>query len=95
MLPLQKNKEELVTTAQEIHQRLKRLMVSQYDDVANIGHRYRRQDEIGTPFCVTVDFQTLEDQTVTVRARDSMAQIRLHSNELPAYLLERVTWNYS
>jgi glycyl-tRNA synthetase len=95
VLPLQKNKEELVTTARDIHQRLQRLMVSQYDDVANIGRRYRRQDEIGTPFCVTVDFQTLEDQTVTVRERDGMTQIRLHINELPAYLLERVTWNYN
>ena len=70
-------------------------MVSQYDDVANIGRRYRRQDEIGTPFCVTVDFQTLEDQTVTVRERDGMTQIRLQIKELPAYLLERVMWNYS
>ena len=70
MLPLQKNKEELVTSAKNIHQTLRRLMVSQYDDVANIGRRYRRQDEIGTPYCVTIDFQTPEDQTVTVRERD-------------------------
>ena len=67
-------------------------MVSQYDDVANIGRRYRRQDEIGTPFCVTVDFQTLEDQTVTVRERDGMTQIRLAIDELPTYLVEKVTW---
>src|SRR5207249_12313113 len=53
VLPLQKNKEELLTTARSIHNKLKRLMVSQYDDVANIGRRYRRQDEIGTPYCVT------------------------------------------
>jgi glycyl-tRNA synthetase len=92
VLPLQKNKEELVTTAKGIHNRLKRLMVAQYDDVANIGRRYRRQDEIGTPFCVTVDFQTLEDQTVTVRERDGMTQIRLAIDELPAYLVEKVTW---
>ena len=70
-------------------------MVAQYDDVANIGRRYRRQDEIGTPFCVTVDFQTLEDQTVTVRERDGMTQIRLHMNELPAYLLSGCRWDYS
>ena len=92
VLPLQKNKEELVTTAKDLHHRLQRLMVSQYDDVANIGRRYRRQDEIGTPYCVTIDFQTLEDQTVTVRERDSMTQIRLHIDELPMYLLDRVTW---
>jgi glycyl-tRNA synthetase len=95
VLPLQKNKEELVTTAKELHNKLRRLMVSQYDDVANIGRRYRRQDEIGTPFCVTIDFTTLEDQTVTIRERDSMSQIRLHMNEVPAYLLERVRWDYS
>jgi glycyl-tRNA synthetase len=60
--------------------------------VANIGRRYRRQDEIGTPFCVTIDFQTLDDQTVTVRERDSMSQIRLPISELRMYLLDRVTW---
>jgi glycyl-tRNA synthetase len=92
VLPLQKNKEELITTAKGIHEKLKRLMVSQYDDVANIGRRYRRQDEIGTPYCVTVDFQTLDDSTVTVRERDGMTQVRLPINELPMYLLERVTW---
>ena len=69
--------------------------ISRYDDVANIGRRYRRQDEIGTPFCVTIDFTTLEDQTVTVRERDSMSQMRLYMNEVPAFLLERVRWDYS
>jgi glycyl-tRNA synthetase len=92
VLPLQKNKEELVQTARSIHQNLQRFMVSQYDDVANIGRRYRRQDEIGTPFCVTVDFQSVEDQTVTVRERDGMTQIRLPISELTLYLLDRVTW---
>jgi len=93
VLPLQKNKEELVTTARDIHKTLQRLMVSQYDDVSNIGRRYRRQDEIGTPYCVTVDFQTLDDGTVTVRERDRMTQVRININELPMYLLERVTWH--
>ena len=92
VLPLQRNKEELVSTAKSIHNRLKRLMVADYDDVASIGRRYRRQDEIGTPFCVTVDFKTLEDQTVTIRERDGMTQIRLAINELPGYLLEKVMW---
>ncbi len=92
VLPLQKNKEELVTTARDIHKKLQRLMVSQYDDVANIGRRYRRQDEIGTPYCVTVDFQTLDDRTVTIRERDHMTQVRISIDELPVYLLERVTW---
>jgi glycyl-tRNA synthetase len=92
VLPLQKNKEELVTIAKNLHKRLQRRMVAQYDDIQNIGRRYRRQDEIGTPYCVTVDFQTLEDQTVTVRDRDTTSQIRIHVEELTAYLLERVTW---
>jgi glycyl-tRNA synthetase len=92
VLPLQKNKEELVTTAKSIYKRLQRLMVAQYDDIQNIGRRYRRQDEIGTPYCVTVDFKTLEDSTVTVRERDTTSQLRIHMEELPAYLLERVTW---
>jgi glycyl-tRNA synthetase len=54
----------------------------QYDDAQSIGRRYRRQDEIGTPFCVTIDFQSLEDNQVTIRERDSMAQIRLPIEEL-------------
>ncbi len=56
--------------------------MTQYDDAQSIGRRYRRQDEIGTPFCVTIDFQSLEDNQVTVRERDSMAQIRLPIKEL-------------
>lgn len=92
VFPLQKNKEELTSTAKSIHKNLQRLMVSQYDEIANIGRRYRRQDEIGTPYCVTVDFQTLDDQTVTVRERDTMEQVRVPINELTMYLLDRVVW---
>ncbi len=92
VFPLQKNKEELVSTAKGIHHRLQRLMVSQYDEIGNIGRRYRRQDEIGTPYCVTVDFQTLEDHAVTVRERDKMTQERVSIDALPMYLLDRVTW---
>ena len=61
-----------------------------YDDTGAIGKLYRRQDEIGTPFCLTVDFQSLEDQTVTVRDRDTMAQERVAVKELEAYLEERI-----
>ena len=57
-----------------------------YDVTGSIGKRYRRQDEIGTPFCITVDFDTLNDDTVTVRDRDSMEQIRLKISELEAYI---------
>jgi glycyl-tRNA synthetase len=66
-----------VEVARKIHRQLKPHFVTQYDEVGAIGRRYRRQDEIGTPFCVTVDFQTLDDQTVTLRERDSMQQTRV------------------
>jgi glycyl-tRNA synthetase len=61
-----------------------------YDDTAGIGKLYRRQDEVGTPFCVTVDFQSLQDQTVTVRDRDTMQQVRIAVPDLPAYIRERI-----
>ena len=60
--------------------------MSQYDDAGSIGRRYRRQDEVGTPFCVTVDFESLEDGQVTVRDRDTMAQDRVAIDELVPYL---------
>ena len=62
----------------------------QYDDAGAIGRRYRRQDEVGTPFCVTVDFDSLEDRQVTVRERDTMAQERLPIDDLVGYLQERL-----
>jgi glycyl-tRNA synthetase len=61
-----------------------------YDDAGSIGRRYRRQDEIGTPFCVTVDFDSLEDHAVTVRDRDTMTQDRVPISDLPAHLSERL-----
>jgi glycyl-tRNA synthetase len=61
-----------------------------YDDAGSIGRRYRRQDEVGTPFCVTVDFDTLDDRQVTVRDRDSMSQERLAIEDLVTYLRERL-----
>ena len=61
-----------------------------FDDAGAIGRRYRRQDEIGTPFCVTVDFDTLEDQAVTVRERDSMSQERVSLDQVEAYLAARL-----
>jgi glycyl-tRNA synthetase len=61
-----------------------------YDDSAGIGKLYRRQDEIGTPFCITVDFQSLEDNTVTVRDRDSMSQERVAISQLENYLIQRL-----
>ncbi len=81
VLPLSK-KENLAGAAREIHAELRRCWMVQYDDTQSIGRRYRRQDEIGTPFCVTVDFQSLEDNQVTIRERDSMNQIRVPIAEL-------------
>jgi glycyl-tRNA synthetase len=62
-----------------------------YDDTGSIGRLYRRQDEIGTPCCVTVDVQSLEDQQVTVRDRDTMQQIRISVDQLKAYLVEQLS----
>ncbi len=81
ILPLSK-KENLAAYAKDIHQSIRGQFMTQYDDTQSIGRRYRRQDEIGTPFCVTVDFQSLEDHRVTVRDRDSMQQIRIPVAEL-------------
>jgi glycyl-tRNA synthetase len=81
ILPLSK-KENLSNFARDIYKNLRSSMSTQYDDTQSIGRRYRRQDEIGTPYCVTVDFQSLEDNRVTVRERDSMAQIRIPIIEL-------------
>lgn len=81
--PLLKNKPELVAKAQEVYKMLKKEYGNvMYDDNGNIGKRYRRQDEIGTPHCITIDFDTLEDNTVTVRDRDTAKQKRIKINEL-------------
>ncbi len=81
VLPLSRN-EKLAPLSTEIWNGLRGCWMTQYDDAQSIGRRYRRQDEIGTPFCVTIDFQSLEDNAVTLRDRDSMRQIRLPVKEL-------------
>jgi glycyl-tRNA synthetase len=96
VFPLLKNKPELVKKAQEVRDLLRPLMTVFYDEAGAIGRRYRRQDEAGTPFGVTIDFETLGEQgpesrdTVTLRERDSMKQERIKISELPALLLERL-----
>lgn len=90
VFPLLKNKEELVEKAKSIHKLLKPHFRTEWDDNGNVGKRYRRQDEIGTPFCITVDFDTLEDDTVTIRDRDTMEQVRVKVEELEAYLRQRL-----
>lgn len=87
VLPLQKN---LGDKAKEIYAKLKKNFMCTYDEAGSIGKRYRRQDEIGTPFCVTIDFDTLENETVTVRDRDTMEQIRLPISELADYIGNKI-----
>lgn len=82
VFPLLKNKPELVAKAREVYEELSKKFVCEWDDNGNIGKRYRRQDEIGTPHCVVIDFQTLEDGTVTVRDRDTTEQRRVTFEEL-------------
>ena len=89
VLPLSRN-ERLVPTAREVAASLRSLWMIDYDDAGSIGRRYRRQDEIGTPYCVTVDFDSLDDRAVTVRDRDSMAQDRIPIADLVGYLEQRL-----
>ncbi len=87
ILPLSK---KLGDKADEIYSDLIKSFPVDYDESGSIGKRYRRQDEIGTPFCITVDFDTLEDNSVTIRDRDTMAQIRLPISELKNYISEKI-----
>ncbi len=86
VFPLLKNKPELVEKAQEVFHLLKKDFTVAFDDRGNIGKRYYSQDEIGTPFCVTIDFETLENGDVTVRDRDTMKQERLKIEHLTDYI---------
>jgi glycyl-tRNA synthetase len=89
VLPLSK-KPELVGPSREVLGLLQPHWMCDYDETQAIGRRYRRQDEIGTPFCITVDFDTLDDRAVTVRERDSMEQERVPINELVDHLRGRL-----
>ena len=86
VFPLLKNKEQLVGKAREIYNELRKSFPVAWDDRGNVGKRYYSQDEIGTPYCITVDFQSLEDGTVTVRDRDTKEQPRLNIAELAQYV---------
>jgi len=88
VFPLLKNKPELVTVARKVYENLRLKFSCEFDDNGNVGKRYRRQDEIGTPFCVTVDFDSLDDESVTVRDRDTMTQERIKISELEKYFFE-------
>jgi len=91
VLPLAKNKPEIVGMAKAIKRSLQPVVRAVYDDTGGIGKLYARQDEIGTPFCVTVDHQSLEDEAVTVRDRDTWEQERVKVADLATYLLQRLT----
>jgi len=90
ILPLSK-KDTLTPIAQEIFDLVKAKWMTDYDETQNIGKRYRRQDELGTPYCVTIDFDTIDDKAVTVRDRDTMQQDRIAIDQLVTYLGDRLT----
>jgi glycyl-tRNA synthetase len=86
VLPLSK---KLSKKADELYTKLSKKFMCDYDEAGSIGKRYRRQDEIGTPYCITVDFDTLEDNTVTIRDRDTMEQIRINMNEIENWMKDK------
>lgn len=90
IFPLASNKPELVTKAESLYHDLSRKYSVDWDDSSNIGKKYRRQDEIGTPWCTVVDFQTLEDDTVSIRDRDTMTQIRLPIKQVDNWLNQQL-----
>lgn len=90
VFPLQKD-DSLRKEAKALYEGLKTQFTAEYDDAGNIGKMYRRQDEIGTPFCVTIDYDTLKSETVTVRDRDTMEQVRINRNDVVAYVSERIS----
>ena len=92
VIPLKKNNEDIVNTAKKIKDNLQKIGLGRiiFENTGNIGKSYRKHDEIGTPLCITVDFDTLDDNSVTIRDRDSMSQKRLEISDLDNYLLELV-----
>lgn len=90
VFPLVANKEDIVQKAREIYRNLKKVLNVTWDDRGNIGKRYFSQDEIGTPFCITIDYDTLKDDTVTVRDRDTTKQERISTAELRKYIESRI-----
>ena len=86
VLPLSK---KLSEEAGKVYSDLQKKFMCEFDETGSIGKRYRRQDEIGTPYCITFDFDTLEDQSVTIRERDSMQQIRIKIEELDVYFSDK------
>ncbi len=92
VLPLLKNKTELVEKARSIMNKLTPSFICAYDDKDAIGRRYRRQDALGTPYCITIDFETLENNTVTIRDRDTLKQERISINDIGRIVEEKISW---
>ncbi len=90
VFPLVKNKAPITEYAQKVFDDLSRKFAAEYDDHSNIGKRYRRQDEVGTPLCVTIDFDTLENNEVTVRDRDTMEQVRVSADSLRSFVEDKI-----
>lgn len=90
IFPLAANKPELVEKAQKLYRDLSQNYSVDFDDSSSIGKKYRRQDEIGTPWCAVVDYQTLEDNTITIRDRDTMSQIRINIDEIDTWLKKQL-----
>ena len=92
VIPLKKNNEELVKLASDLKSKLQKLNLGRIilENTGNIGKGYRRHDEIGTPLCITIDFDSLEDNTATVRDRDTMNQERIAIDKLPEYLIKNI-----
>ncbi len=89
VLPLSK---KLSEKAEEVYAKLSKNFMCDYDEAGSIGKRYRREDEIGTPYCVTIDFDTLEDECVTIRDRDTIEQVRVKIDELESYIQDKIAW---
>ena len=96
VIPLKRNNNELVSKALDLKRMLQKLKLGRIllDNSGNIGKSYRRHDEIGTPICITVDFQTLEDETITIRDRDTMEQIRISTKEASNYLKKNILYEW-
>ena len=89
VLPLQK---KLGSEAEKLHEELSKYFMVDYDVTGSIGKRYRRQDEIGTPYCITFDFDSLEDHCVTIRERDTMEQVRIPIDQVKGFIEEKIAF---
>ena len=92
VIPLKKNNEDIVNLAKEVKVKIQRLGLGRiiFENTGNIGKSYRKHDEIGTPMCITVDFESLENKTVTIRDRDSMAQSRIDISKIPSFVESKI-----